>query len=54
MKYNVTIKMQALTYDGIEADTMELAESYALDMVYDENMYDLLKWADIEGEEVHE
>lgn len=54
MKYNVAIHVIPLRYYGIEAASEGEASSIALDKVYEEAMHDILKWADVEVDEVCE
>jgi hypothetical protein len=50
-KYEVRIDLNSITYE-IEADNEEKAIEFAEEIVYDETMYDLLKWANYEVKEI--
>jgi len=50
-KYEVRIDLNSITYE-IEADNEEKAIEFAGEIVYDETMYDLLKWANYEVKEI--
>ena len=50
-KYEVRIDLNSITYE-IEADNEEKAIEFAGEIVYDETMYDLLKLAYYEVEEI--
>jgi len=49
--YEVRISLNSITYE-IEADDEDKAIEIAEENVYDETMYDLLKWADYEVKEI--
>lgn len=53
MKYEVRINLNSISYE-IEADSKEKAIEYAQECVYDETLYDLLKWADYEVNTIKE
>jgi disulfide oxidoreductase YuzD len=50
-KYEVRIDLNSITYE-IEADNEDEAVEFAEEIVYDNTMYDLLKWADYTVEEM--
>jgi hypothetical protein len=50
-KYEVRIDLNSITYE-IEAENKEKAVDSAIEIVYYETMYDLLKWAKYEVEEI--
>jgi len=49
--YEVKIVLQPIIYE-IEAKDEEQAAEYAEELIYDETMYDLVKWADYKVEEI--
>jgi hypothetical protein len=51
--YEVTIDLSSLTYE-IEADTEEEAMDFGKQLVYDETMYSIMKWADVTAKEIKE
>jgi hypothetical protein len=50
-KYEVRIDLNSITYE-IEAEDKGKAVDSAIEIVYYETMYDLLKWAKYEVEEI--
>jgi hypothetical protein len=48
-KYNVRIDFNSINFD-IEADNEEESIQKANELAMEENMYDILKWADYEVE----
>jgi hypothetical protein len=49
--YKVTINLNSISYE-VEAENEEKAIEYAQKCFYDETLYDVLKWANYETEEM--
>ena len=52
-KYRVTIDLNSISYE-IDADNEDKAVEYAQECFNDETLYDVLKWAEYQTEEVAE
>lgn len=51
--YRVTIDLNSISYE-IEAEDESKAIDLAQECFYDEKLYDILKWADFQTEELEE
>jgi len=50
-KYEVRINLNSISYE-IEADNQDEAIKTASELIFDEAMYDIVKWAEYEAEEL--